>query len=246
MNLVSRPAHGVSAWRLICEELRREISDGVHPAGGKLPAESELAERFGVHRNTVRQAIAALARDGFVVSRRGSGTYVTDRAVMMYRIGTRTRLSTGLATGGGVVPGELLDSEVVEEPPAEVDERLALDGRPAQRLETRRRVDGVVITRGTHWFGLDLTAGLAPAFRRSGSITASLGEVGIADYVRASTVIGARIATAEEAADMELEPGSVVLAVRSLDTLPDGTALQTSLTRFRADRIELDVEHHAQ
>jgi GntR family phosphonate transport system transcriptional regulator len=57
----SRPPSGYSAWRLIADELRREIVSGARPPGAKLPPEGELAERFGVHRNTVRQAVAALA-----------------------------------------------------------------------------------------------------------------------------------------------------------------------------------------
>jgi GntR family transcriptional regulator len=46
-------------------------------AGQKLPSENELAEKFGVSRLTVRQAIAQLSREGFINSRRGEGTFVT-------------------------------------------------------------------------------------------------------------------------------------------------------------------------
>jgi len=46
--------------------------------GGKIPSENELAERFGVSRLTVRQAISQLTQEGFLISRRGEGTFVTD------------------------------------------------------------------------------------------------------------------------------------------------------------------------
>ena len=61
------------------------------------------------------------------------------------------------------------------------------------------------------------------------------------DYVRATTTVGARHATAAEAADLGLSAGSVVLVTRSLDILPDGTPLQIGITRFVADRVELDI-----
>ena len=61
--------------------------------------------------------------------------------------------------------------------------------------------------------------------------------------MRAATSVGARMATATETSDLELPAGSVVLVVHSLDALPDGTPLQFSLSRFRADRVEFDIEH---
>src|ERR1700677_2611222 len=93
MTTQGRSRSGYTAWRLIAEGLRREIVDGKRTPGAKLPTEGELAERFGVHRNTVRHAVAALAAEHLVVSRRGSGTFVAEHTVLVHRIGARTRLS---------------------------------------------------------------------------------------------------------------------------------------------------------
>ena len=152
--------NGVSAWRLIVEELRREIADDVWPMQSKLPPEAELAERFGVHRNTVRHALAALAADGLVTSRRGSGTYVTGRPILRYRIRTRTRLTTGLQVNGRPPGGRLLSHEVVAAPPADVTEDLRLEGRAALLMEAVRTVNGETIARSTHWFDAATTDGL--------------------------------------------------------------------------------------
>src|ERR1700761_9774820 len=95
-----RPRSGYAAWRLIAEELRREIVDGPRPPGEKLPAESDLAHRFGVHRNTVRQAVATLAAEHLVVSRQGSGSFVAGHTVLVHRIGVRTRFSDSLGQRG--------------------------------------------------------------------------------------------------------------------------------------------------
>ena len=83
--------------------------------------------------------------------------------------------------------------------------------------------------------------GLAERFSATGSITAALRAVGVDEYVRATTTVGARHATAAEAADLGLPTGSVVLMTRSLDALTDGRPLQVGITRFVADRVELDV-----
>src|SRR3984957_18048862 len=128
MTTRSRSPSGYSTWRLIAEELRREIVSGTRPPGAKLPAEGELAERFGVHRNTVRQAVATLAAEHLVVSRRGSGTFVAEHTVLVHRIGARTRLSDSLGRRGRA-SGRLLESAVEPAPPSDVAERLVLECR---------------------------------------------------------------------------------------------------------------------
>src|SRR6202035_574692 len=104
MTTQGRSRSGYSAWRLIAEELRREIIGGSQAPGTRLPAEGELAERCGVHRNTVRQAVAALAAEHLVVARRGSGTFVTEHTVLVHHIGARTRLSDSLGRRGRAPP----------------------------------------------------------------------------------------------------------------------------------------------
>ena len=242
MATQGRARSGYSAWRLIAEELRRDIVVGSQAPGTKLPAEGALAERFGVHRNTVRQAVAALAAEHLVVSRRGSGTFVAEHTVLVHRIGARTRFSDSLE-GRGHARGRLLESAIEPAPPADVAERLSLGAGAGLRLETLTAVSGRLISRATHWFAADRVPGLASRYSATGSITAALRGNGIDDYVRASTTVGARHATAAEAADLGLPVGSVVLVTRSLDTLTDGTPLQVGVTRFAADFVELDVAH---
>lgn len=46
--------------------LVQRIREGVYPSGSRLATERVLAEEFGVHRNTVRRAIARLVREGLI------------------------------------------------------------------------------------------------------------------------------------------------------------------------------------
>ncbi|VFR24910.1 Transcriptional regulator, GntR family [plant metagenome] len=60
----------------IYEEIMARIVSGALPEGERLPAESEMAETFGVSRPVIREALARLRADGVIVSRHGSGSYV--------------------------------------------------------------------------------------------------------------------------------------------------------------------------
>ena len=66
-------------YRVIAEELRRQIESGQLAPGGQLPTELELRERFSASRNTIRDAVKTLVTLGLVVTRPGQGTFVTQR-----------------------------------------------------------------------------------------------------------------------------------------------------------------------
>jgi DNA-binding FadR family transcriptional regulator len=73
-----RPLRGGNAYEETVERLLQAVKLGQVPAGGRLPAERELAASLGVSRPTLREAIRALAEAGYVESRRGrtGGTFV--------------------------------------------------------------------------------------------------------------------------------------------------------------------------
>ena len=62
--------------RDISEALTQSIRSGEFRPGDKLPAERELADQFGVHRMTVRQATSTLVANGLVVKRLPAGVFV--------------------------------------------------------------------------------------------------------------------------------------------------------------------------
>ena len=60
----------------VIDQLRSAISTGEWPVGTRIPPESELASSLEVGRNTVREAVRALAHGGLLEVRQGDGTYV--------------------------------------------------------------------------------------------------------------------------------------------------------------------------
>lgn len=61
----------------VASRLREDILRGEYDATQRLPPERVLAQKFGASRGTVRAALAQLQDMSLVVSRQGSGTYVT-------------------------------------------------------------------------------------------------------------------------------------------------------------------------
>ncbi len=63
----------------VMRQIEMALLDGSYPANSRLPAERELAQRYAVSRNTVREAIQRLAARGLVRSRPGAGVFVSDQ-----------------------------------------------------------------------------------------------------------------------------------------------------------------------
>jgi len=60
----------------VIEQVRAAVATGEWPLGTRIPPEGELAEALGVGRNTVREAVRALAHAGLLEVRQGDGTFV--------------------------------------------------------------------------------------------------------------------------------------------------------------------------
>ena len=89
----------------IATEVRRAIEQGTFRRFERLPASRQLAETYGVARNTLRDALYQLEKEGLLETRAGSGTYVTAPAE------TGVPMAVSEAT-----PLELIDARFALEP----------------------------------------------------------------------------------------------------------------------------------
>lgn len=119
-DAVLRPLRGGNAFESTVEQLATAVRLGVFAYGEHLPPERELAERLGVSRMTLRDAIAALRHSGLVTTRRGRGGGTT---VVYQGVGYQ---GSGLAAVGptrsrarhGAALSDALDFRRVVEPGA--------------------------------------------------------------------------------------------------------------------------------
>ncbi len=133
---VLRPAPG-NAFENTVEQLATAVRLGVLADGELLPPERELAERVGVSRNTLREAIAALRESGLVATRRGrgGGTRVTYTG--------QAPAAGGVARSGASLSDALTFRRVVEPGAAWQAATRSLSGdQRAWLTDSLREVDG--------------------------------------------------------------------------------------------------------
>lgn len=122
-------AHGGTAvYRQIAAVLRARIAQGEYPAGYTFPAEQDLATQFGVGRDSIRDALAALRGEGLIETRRGFRSRVRERPER-----TRVELAPGsVVTARMPTPEERVEQDVFEGVPMLVVGDRAY---PADRFE---------------------------------------------------------------------------------------------------------------
>lgn len=70
----------IPLYHQLAEILIRRIREKNLLPGDMMPSENEMAKTYGIGRPTVRQAMDILVRKGLVQRKRGSGTFVKERA----------------------------------------------------------------------------------------------------------------------------------------------------------------------
>jgi GntR family transcriptional regulator len=139
-------------WAQLAEELRQGLSTGEFDA--RFPTEVALAERFGVSRATVREAIRHLRSEGLLEARRGSGTFVVHRHLDAPILGA-PGLAQTIAAAGMVESSKVLRLE--EGPAGETAGRaLGIAGRKkVQWVERLRYANGEPLALDRCAFDLD-------------------------------------------------------------------------------------------
>ncbi|MFE5919848.1 GntR family transcriptional regulator [Streptomyces sp. Marseille-Q5077] len=105
---------GGREFQRVADELRARMTDGPYAPGSYLPSQRDLADEFGVSRDTVQRALRDLVDEGWIESRQGSGS----RVIKAQRIHSPTPKATRSRRG---ITLESLISEAFEQPEVTLD-----------------------------------------------------------------------------------------------------------------------------
>lgn len=225
-------------WMQIAQALSAEIDGRGLAPGDRLPSEAQLAARFGVNRHTVRRAVESLVRRGLVRVEQGRGAFVADD-VLDYEVVARTRFSEWIRRHDKTPAGRVL--RVREAPaPASVAAGLGIAvGATVAVLERLGLADGEVVGLSDHHFPAERLPGIAAALRACATVTEALAQVGIADYVRRSTRVSARMPSVAEAETLAMMPTRPLLVCENVNVDLAGTPVEFGLSRYPSTRVQV-------
>lgn len=230
---------GEAVYSQIARLLEEEIHKFYLP-GSYLPSEAELAQRYGVNRHTLRHAVDELIDAGMVERQHGKGTRVLD-APVDYILGQATRFTELLEAEGMTAMTRILRKLTV---PARggVAQRLHLpEDTPVLWLETLRTVDDRPYCVISHFLPQSRFPGLLEDYAGGSLHDFIRGRYQIA-LRRVESLVTATLPLGDDAGLLSMPQHHPVLRVKSVNVdMRDATPLEYSLTRFRADRIQLRI-----
>ncbi len=228
----------------LTQRLRERIRAGDWSPGMLLPSEADLAREYGVSVGTARKALEGLEVGGWITRKQGRGTFVTDLANQQNERLCRFRST---ATGHDAFVGAIatVTSQVVDVPtPREArDLRLEADDQIVRISRICRR-DAKFRVLEKLTAPLDLFPGLDTTKRLPLNIFALfINEFGVIPQ-RSRDRLTARVASGEQAAQLDVPDGNPILVVESViwDIEDRPIAILERLAKLQDTAYEVDLK----
>ena len=238
--LVSRNEGNLPIYRQIRDVLVNEIQD-LFQAGDSLPAEKELALRFGVNRHTLRRAIDELVSDGLVERRHGKGVFILEPAIN-YSIGSSTRFTETLQSQGRSTTSRVLRKQVIQARGTVASRLQITDGDEVIFIETLRTVESKPFCIISHFIPLNAFHNVYESYNE-GSLHEFLKKCGGVELRREESLVSAILPGAEDASLLNMPRHEPVLRVKSLNLdVKSSKPVEYAVTRFRGDTTQLSIK----
>ena len=234
----------VARWGQIAREIQREIDLQERLPGEQLPSENELAEHYGVSRITIRQALSALAEEGYVQRVHGSGTFVSDSIKVINHelaIAEPWRVRVG-ATGVSAQSIEV-DAPRSQSAPRSllIDLRVEAENVGTRYFRRLQVVDGTPIGMSESWLAPQIARGIEDEPLIEGSLSKTLEHQYGVRTATGDVYIHAETASLEVSQQLRCPPDTPLIVVNELNLMEDGSIISASSTRWLGHRVRF---HH--
>lgn len=225
------PEQPARAWRLVLEQIERDLLDGRIGPGDRLPSERDLAADLGVGRSSVREALRVLEVMGLIRTSTGSGPQSGAIVISTPTGGMSTLLRLQVAARGfpleDVVQTRLLLEDAVV---AALADRAERDLSAAHRVLDAMDVDGLT---PAEFLALDAELHLALADSSGNTVVAAM-MAGLRTAIESYVQEGAAAVTDWEAmADgLRAEHRSIVAAIDAGDADAARALLRAHITGY--------------
>ncbi|WP_158607845.1 GntR family transcriptional regulator [Nocardia panacis] len=227
----------------IAHDIRDRIERGELVVGDEVDSERVLAARWRVARPTAAKALNTLRRQGIVESRRGSGTYVADRALSPVESEHNGR--TGhYGTPYLESPEMTVLAATMAVPPEHIAEVLGLSAEGVVIMRKRLATSQSGSTElAISWYPPNLAA-VAPKLLVAEYLPSDPAVATGQRTVRARGRMRARLATAEEVESLRLGTPSAVLIHELTCYAADGGVIQVDEIVFPSGRWLFHQDWH--
>ena len=222
------------------QQLKQQLLELIQQhAGGRLPPERELSERFAVARETLRRCLRELEEEGLLERRQGAGTFVSGQPVVKQL--QLMSFSEEMRERGLLPSSEVLSIKRIGAT-AKLSTKLKLTpGSPLLELRRLRLADDEPMALETAYLVCERMPALDPELLRQGSLYELLSQRFGLQVRSAQQQVQATVLTEEEAELLEVPPFSPSLLVERLTLSNSGQIFEFARSLYRADRYRFEM-----
>ena len=233
MNLLEMKRQAVPLHAEVAAMLRNQIMSGQLAPGSQLPPLSELTEKLGVARMTVKQAMDSLVDEGLIERHSGRGTFVKEIELPERQV---LKMRAEMAEIHSMV-AQMEVSVVVDDSSSEIFDENGVSYRSMKRIHTRN---------GKPFCCVDLRLESAeyekaPDRFESEIVVSVLKDLGI-KVASARQRVTISYADFETAQALDISVNSPVFHVFREFFSSDGRLIYSAILIYPGDGLEFDIE----
>ena len=232
-------------FRQLKHRILQVIATGALGEDAPLPAEEAIAHELGLSRATVRRCFKDLVNEGYVVRKRGQGTFVRTPAEHggLDTLYAQVSTSSSIERSGALATSRFLGLTQVEAAGGIARSLAVSEGTPLWEINRLRLANGEPVVHELAYLRCETCPELDQADLEHKSLYQCVAEASGALPARTEERIEAIALDAREARLLESRAGLPALRILACSLDTQGEPFETSVGVARADRFRLEAAY---
>jgi len=223
--------------------INRGIANGSLKPGDLLPAEEQFCRQFDLSRTTIRQAFAALVKEGAVVRVKGKGTFISQNLKLDRNVDKLYNFTSEIEKLGMKASSVVIKFEKLI-PPDDLQQIFkAAPDEMFNRIVRLRLASGQPLLLETTYIPTKYLKGLDSTILEKASLYRLLEQEGIDPYTATETYESVLI-TGEEKKLLKCKSNTTGFFLERIGRLRDGQIFELTQAIIRGDRSKIILNLH--
>ncbi len=210
----------------------------------KIPSESEFCDFFDVSRTVVRQALKELQNEGYLITKKGKGAFITEPVFIEGLVQNLTGFTEDMQKRGFTVSNTILEQVLVDS-----DEKIARlleikEGAPVVKIRRVRELDGKPAALSTTYVSNELCPELIHEDLTRQSLYYLIEKKYGLRIHRGHRFIGACVADKDIAATLQVRRGSPIITLENVSYLDNSRPIEYFTSYHRGDVSKFEITIH--
>lgn len=217
-----------------------KIRKGEWEVGELIPSENQLQTDYDVSRTTVRQTLSELVTEGYLIRKRGLGTFIAEPKVI-YNPDKQFELNEYMQSQGIDLKWRFIDTEYVQADEVIANALQIREGAKVYRIRRLRIADQRTIGYHIAYITESVVKYVDESFLSEGPSLDYLQNYPVMSDVRIQRTIEASIANSLDIDWLDAAPNTAILQLNRILYGKDGSPIEYLHARFRGDRFKFQI-----